>query len=170
MTGDPAQGTWFSRTLEYQARRRGMECGARDFATTETVILSPLPCWAHLPEEAYRQRVADLVNDIVRDAACQRANTGRGPSGVAFVLEQNPHDLPPRTKRGPAPYVHAATATARKALREAFRLFLNAYRSASARLRAGDLQAVFPEPCFRPALAFARGSPFPPPRRRQLNR
>lgn len=34
------------------------------YATVEVLELSPLPCWAHLSPEAYRQRVATLLSDI----------------------------------------------------------------------------------------------------------
>jgi hypothetical protein len=48
ITGLPAVGTWFDRTAECKARMRGLEFGARDFATQEQVILTPIPCWEHL--------------------------------------------------------------------------------------------------------------------------
>ena len=43
-----SQGVWFDRSLEFEARRRGIEFGARDFASVETVYLTPMPCWQHL--------------------------------------------------------------------------------------------------------------------------
>jgi len=38
--------------------------------------------------------------------------------------------------------------------RKSYRLFLDLYRYASAKLRGGDLSAVFPDNCFRPSLAY----------------
>ena len=58
------EGTWFDRTLEYNAFLRGKELERGESASLETVRLSPLPCWKHLPEGAYRARVAELVREI----------------------------------------------------------------------------------------------------------
>ncbi|HEX9941733.1 MAG TPA: transposase, partial [Thermoanaerobaculia bacterium] len=52
--GEPLTGYWFDRTQEYAARRRRQEHDPLRYATLETVTLSPLPCWAHLPAETYR--------------------------------------------------------------------------------------------------------------------
>ncbi|MGE5232493.1 MAG: transposase [Acidobacteriota bacterium] len=156
---DDAQlrGLWFDRSTEYEARRRGLEVCAHDFATLETVTLTPLPCWHHLSAPEIRTRIAELVEGIERDARRLQRETGRDPLGPDFVLCQNPHLEPLRSKRAPAPFVHAASRKARKALLDAYRIFLAAYRTASERLRSGDLSASFPSFCFPPPLPFARG-------------
>ena len=58
--GEPIEGYWFSRTQEYAARQRGETFDRLQYATPETVTLSPLPCWEHLPPETQK---------ILRDAA-----------------------------------------------------------------------------------------------------
>jgi hypothetical protein len=58
------RGYWFDRTQEYAARNRGEEFGRLKYASEETFELTPLPCWAHLSAEEYRQRVAELVAEI----------------------------------------------------------------------------------------------------------
>jgi len=45
LDGEPLEGLWFDRTKEYSARNRGKTISPGQFATTETVTLSPLPCW-----------------------------------------------------------------------------------------------------------------------------
>src|SRR3954465_13528700 len=50
-TGQPLEGWWFDRTQEYLARRRGEDFGTYQYATRETLELSPLPCWQHLTPE-----------------------------------------------------------------------------------------------------------------------
>ena len=159
LEGKPLRGLWFNRTLEYEAHRQGVDFGVRDFATVETVILSPLPCWSHFGPAEYRARVAELVTQIEEEARIRQRETGREPRGAAFVLRQSPHEMPMRCKRSPAPAFHAATKAARRALRDAYRAFLAAYRRASERLRAGDFTVCFPPFCFPPPLPFARGSP-----------
>ena len=82
MTGAAVEGSWFDRTLEYNARLRGKELEKGESASRETVRLSPLPCWKHLAEEVYRARVAELVRKINESAAAARAGiAGRAAGG-----------------------------------------------------------------------------------------
>jgi len=157
LEGKPLRGLWFDRSAEYEARRQGLEVSARDFASEETVILTPLPCWEHLPADEIRARIADLIAVIEAEARRLQRQTGREPLGPDFIQRQNPHQEPLRIKRAPAPLVHAATRRVRRALLDAYRIFVAAYRRAADRLRNGDLAAVFPENSFPPPLPFAHG-------------
>jgi hypothetical protein len=154
--GKPLQGVWFDRTLEFQARRQGLEFGARDFTTTYTVTLSPIPCWRHLSPEQYRKAIAGLIAEIEADARLRQEETRREPAGAEFVRRQNPLSRPAKSKRSPAPRVHAASKAARRAFREAYRIFLAAFQRASEKLRSGDRTAEFPRFSFPPSLPFAR--------------
>jgi hypothetical protein len=157
--GTKARGLWYNRSLEYEANRRGLDFGMRDFASVETVELSPLPCWRHLSFEDRSRRVAELVTGIEEEARIERAATKREPLGVALILRQHPHQRPAKSKRSRAPAVHAATRAVRRTLRNAFREFLRAYRRASERLRGGDFAVTFPPYCFPPPRPFSRGAP-----------
>src|SRR5687767_11622019 len=44
------------RKQEYAARNRGETYGRLTYATEETFVLTPLPCWARLSPERYRER------------------------------------------------------------------------------------------------------------------
>ncbi|MES1241446.1 MAG: hypothetical protein ABUT39_07490 [Acidobacteriota bacterium] len=70
------KGYWFDRTQEYAARNRGEEYDRRTYATEETFVLSRLSCWEHLSPEQYRQRVAELVEEIELDAQTARMERG----------------------------------------------------------------------------------------------
>lgn len=157
LDGQPLHGIWFDRTKEYAARRRGLDCRPRDFATAETVVLAPLPCWRQLTASTRRELVSDLVHQVEQEAELLRRATGREPRGVAFILGQHPHGRPLRSKRSPAPLVHAASAAVRRAFLEAYRIFVAAYRAASQRVRLGDRHVAFPEGSFPPQLPFVRG-------------
>lgn len=61
LKGTSLEGTWFDRTQECSARRRGEDFDRLKFTTSETVTLIPLPCWEGLSPEAWRARIADLV-------------------------------------------------------------------------------------------------------------
>jgi putative transposase len=155
--GENPQGFWFDRTQEYAARNRGVAFDRLRYASVETLYLSPLPCWKHLPESVWRRRACDLIQEIQEETASRLSRTGRPPLGPEAILRQHPHDRPKHPKRSPAPQFHAASAAARRALSEAYRLFIDAFRQAAERLRAGDRSAKFPAGSFPPALPFVGG-------------
>lgn len=152
LEGAAIRGTWFDRTSEYRARRKGVECSARDFASSESITLTPLPCWAAWSESRRREAIAELLAAIERDAEILRG--GKPPVGREEILRQQPHEPPQRSKRSRAPAFHVATQAARRLLREAYRIFVNAFWRASELLRSGDRSAVFPEGSFPPALPY----------------
>ena len=156
VSGKPLEGVWYDRTREYEARRQGIKCDPDAFATVYRVKLSPLPCWEDLSAEQRRALVVDLIADIEADARKRRAEAGREPLGANRVRSQSPFKRPFRSKRSPAPLIHAATRAARRAFLEAYRTFTTAYRHAAERLRAGDLSVRFPDFSFPPPLPFSR--------------
>ncbi len=79
---------------------------------------------------------------------------GKAPPGPNAIRKQDPHTSPEHTKRSPAPAVHAASKVVRKQMKEAYRIFVEAYREAAASLRAGNLNANFPPGCFPPPHPF----------------
>jgi hypothetical protein len=100
--------------------------------------------------------VAGLVEEIEREAAAERAMSGREPLGREAILRQHPHTRPNRTKKSPAPLFHAASKAVRQELRAAYGHFVAAFREAAERLRAGDRLAAFPQGSFPPGLPFVR--------------
>ncbi len=155
--GEPIEGYWFSRTLEYAARQRGEKFDRLQYATRETVTLSPLPCWKHLSDDARRTRILSLIDQIETEAANRRAETGAEPLGVAAVLGQHPHNRPRHLKKSPAPLFHAISQTVRRELYEGYAGFVAAFRQAAEKLKAGDRSAAFPTGSFPPALPFVGG-------------
>ncbi len=156
LDGQVLEGTWFDRTAECTAQRKGMEFGARDFASPEAVVLTPLPAWAHLSEESRRTQMRALLDLARAEAQTIQIETGREPAGREAVARQDPHGSPPRSQRSPAPLVHAASREVRRAYREAFRIFTAAYRRAAKALLEGLGTARFPEGCFPPPGPFLR--------------
>lgn len=150
-------GTWYDRTAAHRSRRTAKlagESGATpavaDLEQTEQVVFAVLPCWADLPPEVVRARVTSLVEEIVVEG--REARRGRPPLGRATVLRQHPHQRPERSKRSPAPAVHAASRAMRLAFRAAYAEFAAIFREAANRLRGGDLLARFPPGAFPPAM------------------
>ena len=122
-----------------------------------TVTLSKIPCWAHLSDAQYRQRIASLQEEIEAEAAAAREAAGTQVLGVEKILAQDPLYRPKKLARSPAPLVHAATKAARKAFYEAYSWFVGAFRDAAEKLRRGDRSAPFPAGSFPPALPFVAG-------------
>jgi hypothetical protein len=98
-----------------------------------------------------------MVQEIEEEAAARRSRTGSQPLGVSAVRGQHPHDRPARSKRSPAPLVHAASARVRREIWTGYSWFVAAFRAATEKLRAGDRAAPFPAGSFPPALPFVSG-------------
>jgi hypothetical protein len=73
--GAPVEGYWFDRSQEYAARQRRQDFDRLCYATRETLILSPLPCWKHLTVEARRRP------DRRDRSGSRRSAPGRGTPG-----------------------------------------------------------------------------------------
>jgi hypothetical protein len=101
--------------------------------------------------------VAVPVSEIEGEAATRRERTGIQPLGPAAILAQSSQSRPLKTKRSPAPAVHAATRAVRRELRDAYYWFVAAYRDAAEQLRAGRRDPPFPMGCFPPPLPFVGG-------------
>jgi len=54
LDGTTLDGTWYERTAEYRARRRGLELPHDELTQRETVVFTQLPCWAELDSTSYR--------------------------------------------------------------------------------------------------------------------
>ncbi len=157
LDGEPMTGHWFDRSREYAARIQGQKLDRLRYATEETVELTPIPCWAHLPPEAYRARIQALVDKVISDAALERSRTGRSVEGVESILVRDPLHRPAELARSPAPLVHAATKAARRAFYKMYSWFVGAFRSAAEKLKQGDREARFPVGSFPPGLPFVTG-------------
>ncbi len=154
LTGEPLVGYWFDRSAESAARQRNENCGFYTHARFESLSFDALPCWRDLDEAKYRTRIAELVEDIEATALADRERRGVEPLGTEAILLQDPQAKPGIIERSPAPLVHTTSRAVRRAFREAYRLFVMAYRIAAKRLLAGEQSVCFPAGCFPPALAF----------------
>ena len=157
LTGETVEGYWFDETQAYAARRRGEDFDRMRYATLETLTLSPLPCWKHLPEETRRKLVADLVAEIEAEAAARRQHTGSQVLGASAVLGQHPFARPKKSKKSPAPLFHAVSKAVRRELYESYGWFVAAFREAAEKLRDGNRLVSFPAGSFPPALPFVAG-------------
>lgn len=154
MHGTPLQGHWFDRTRQYAARNQGEDLRQDQYVFAESVVLSPIPCWAHLPDGRYREQVKILVEEAEAEAARARWQSGAKVLGAKEILVQNPLTRPDSVAHSPAPLVHAATKAARKMFYEIYAEFVGAFRAAAEALRQGYRDMPFPAGSFPPALPF----------------
>ena len=150
--GEAIVGTWFDRTAARRAREKGIVCAPTAFSSDLTVELTPMPCWSEWTEARRQQATAELLLGIQAEAAAARG--GRPVLGKEAILRQPPHHRSETEERTPAPRFHAASKAAWQLLRDAYRLFVAAFRRAAERLRGGDRQAPFPPGSFPSALPY----------------
>jgi len=148
-------GTWFNRTRLWAAKQRKDDLSMREFMEPEPLELTPLPAWSDKSHEIYAAWVAGLVESIEQETAEFHRVGNTAPLGPTEVLRQDPHAQPIRTKRSPAPLVHASTKAARLAFRAAYNAFVAACVAATERLRATGDSSGFPVGAFLPPLAVA---------------
>lgn len=102
-----------------------------------------------------------MVDAIIATAAARRKESGREPAGAAAIRSQNPLGQPAKTKRSPAPLVHAASKRVREEIYRMYGIFVAAFREAAEHLKAGDRSARFPEGSFPPGLPFVKAGLVP---------
>jgi len=152
------KGTWRDRTSECHARARGER---KEFASIETVRLSPLPLLEGMSVEQARQYVVNAVREIEQETREHHQQNGTQSVGPRKILEQNPHASPVEFHSSPAPWFHCVSRQRYRELRDARALTIAAYREAAERLKKGDANVVFPAGTFPPAAPFVenRGPP-----------
>jgi hypothetical protein len=147
------EGTWYDRTAQYRAQLRGEY---KEFPSTETVRLTPLPFLQERSLDEQRAFYVDAVHEVERKTAQLHKDNGTKPMGARAIRRQNPHDKPKAFKPSPAPLFHAANREDFWAMLNARKAKVAAYRNASERLKRGETDVEFPEGCFPPRLPFVK--------------
>ena len=159
LDGSELNGVWHSLTAEYKGTRsakgRAMSKPS-DFDTTLPIKMSPLPCWAHMPEQQWRALVGEMVAEIEAELVAEAEIAEPQPhvQGVAAILAQDPLSCPQHGKRSPAPSVHAGSRAERQLWKRRLRDLRSAHAEASQRFRAGERDVEFPHGTFRPLGGF----------------
>ena len=159
--GVELQGVWHSLTDEYKGTRspkRYATSKPSDYDTTLPIKMSPLPCWAHMPDQEWRALVVEMVAEIEAELAAEAeaADPPLQVLGVAAILAQDPLSCPRRCKRSPAPSVHAGSRAERQLWKRRLRDLRRAYEEASQRFRVGERDVEFPLGTFRPLGGFVQ--------------
>lgn len=151
MRGGPARTfNWYNWTRRWLVRpSHGIAPHFdRSHAEAETLCLSRLPL-KRLSEPARWRR---FLERVLR--AIERQGRREHPRvlGRLSVLHQHPQHRPERPKRSARPWCHASSRKLRLHFARSYREYRAAFAAASARWRAGDLSAIFPDYSYRPIL------------------
>ncbi len=152
--GRTMKGIWIKRKEMWDAKQRGEDVTEAEFTEDVELTLDPLPCWRHLDPDAYRDRVAEMADDIERETIERHKKAETVPKGAEWVRRRHPHERPKPGHPSPRPRFHAFARKVREQLVAAYREFLAEYRIAAERLAGGDVGVAFPENCFPPPLPF----------------
>ncbi|HEY1905125.1 MAG TPA: transposase [Myxococcaceae bacterium] len=141
---------WFGWSKRWRARtdRASADRFHPRWTERETLELTVLPQWAHLPVKRRARHVLELVRAAEKEAKA----THEWVPGRDRVLAQHPHHRPAQPDRSPRPYCHATRATDRRAFLEQYRMYVAMFRAASSRWRRGELAIEFPVGAVRPFL------------------
>jgi hypothetical protein len=110
----------------------------------ESLVLSPLPCWAGLSGVQRGRLVAQLVADIDAKAPNKAAVRAK------HIAQQDPHHKPRYTKLTHRPRAHASSTARWIEAVHRYRAFVAAFRRASSQWLAGIFDVEFPPHSFRP--------------------
>ena len=108
------RGEWVDRTALFRARENGQDVTEDDFTTSETLELSPLPCYEHWSAEQYHAWGREMIADIEHEGRVRRRTEGKRVLGVAKLLAADPLATPAPAKRTPAPLFLASCREDRK--------------------------------------------------------
>jgi hypothetical protein len=104
------------------------------------------PEFAHLSEQEWTDKLRAAVAAKEREAAAERARTGRRVLGRKAILRQSPYACPKSfcPRRGLKPRVAARNRQLRREQLARNKSFRHRYRAAYERRRAGELEVLFP--------------------------
>ena len=143
------EGIWIDRTAIH---RNGGYRGPVDiskFITLETLVLSPMPCFAGIDDASQCRWVLECTDAIAFEARrTRRTNNGERETQTVPTERRDSSVVQPMN-RSAAPWVHAASKSRARDLHVEYTLFFMNYRAAAEKLKRG-LDAVFPGGCFPP--------------------
>ena len=146
--------TEYSKAL-IKARRRKEVVRVEDFQTIHTLSLTPLPEFKELTSRQRINKLKTLIEERIKRIHAERKNQGLSAFlGRAAVLEQDPFQIPMKSKRSPRPLCYTKSFTAKLIFMEEYFSTLANYREASIKFRSGQLDTEFPPYTIKPPLLY----------------
>lgn len=156
-------GRWRDRTGEYEARRAAGPYRPADFVKPYEVPLTPLPFLAGESEPRQRAFWRALTREVEVETGARLTREKSRVLGKKAICAQDPHAHPEQPHRGPRPFCHAASRLLIGLYRQAYALFVEAYRQAHDGLKRTKRKTLanFPPDCYIPPMPYQarEGSP-----------
>ena len=113
--GTTISGVWTSHSDETNAKRlKGYVDIPGQFDTVHEIRMTPLPCFAHTPQDEWRAAVRQLLDDIHAEFDEAREANESVPLGPERILDSDPFARVLHSKHGRAPTVLALDVTLRR--------------------------------------------------------
>ena len=146
--------TYIDRTAWHKTgKKKGKEKEPEAFTKSIHLHFTPLPGMAHLSEGQRQSMIRRHVRDLEQHFRDLREQQGLTAMSKARLEKLDYRDRPTSSpKKTAKPLCHASTAEAALAYKDSFKIFLDAYRTASASYRLGCADVVFPSGSFKPPL------------------
>ena len=134
--GTPLHGVWVNRTSMH-LRTKITET---DASQSLTLSLSRLPGYEDISETAYRNLIKSITNDMLTEIEKPTEVLGQ-----KRILNQDPLHSPTQSSKTPAPLCHTTCPKLRTQFKQAFKLFVSAYKEAYQLLKLGHFKEGFPK-------------------------
>jgi len=134
------------------AKRRHPDVQPEDYIETHGLELTPLPAWQGLSHEERQKRAIESIRAGEIAAREERHAAGKVVMKRKKLHRIRPSMRPRNPKRSPRPLCHTSCPELRRAFRQEWREFCEAYDEASVAFRDGDLLTRFPAWSIRPPL------------------
>lgn len=141
-------------SLALGRRKKGEIVKLSDYQTKHTLHISKLPIFNSLDTTTYRAKIQGLVEAREVELILKREQEGHGFLGRKGVLSQSSFDMPKKVKRSARPLCYTKCFEAKKIFMSWYFSWWSDYKKASARLRSGVMNALFPEHCIKPPLHY----------------
>lgn len=152
------------RWTEYNAARRwNKSVRVKDFTEVVELRYERIPGFEHLSRGEYAKRMFELVEERRREIVAERRAEGLGFAGRAFLLSIIPGSKPYSTKTSMRTDFRPRFLSGSKRVNDECTVWYFemhfAFKSASKRYRAGELDVEFPPGMYRPYLPSALAPP-----------
>ena len=133
-----------------KAKCKGKRVSIEAFQSRYKLQLRPLPRHEKLSLKERQEVLSKAIEERIAQIKAERRRNKLGYLGCKAVMRQHHSQIPQNVKRSPRPICYTKSWEAKKRFMEWFFPWLEAFREASRKYRAGKLKVRFPEHSIMP--------------------
>jgi REP element-mobilizing transposase RayT len=133
-----------------RARSKGKKVKLKNFQTTHTLKISPLPMFADLSKEERVEKLSGLIEERTKKLVDAAKENGTALLGKKKILEQAAGSRPRTVKRSPRPSCFSKCAETVRVYKKEAKALREEYTHASIKYRSGEWHTEFPKYTHRP--------------------